>query len=77
MAETNTTAPKRGRPPKTKVAENKTNAEVNAYAYDTSLPFACSIFGDYLDAAPYSLNEIQAYVNNPQFYNKRLRDLGW
>ena len=77
MAETNTTAPKRGRPPKTKVAENKTNAEVNAYAYDTSLPFACSIFGDYLDSAPYSLNEIQAYVNNPQFYNKRLRDLGW
>lgn len=58
------------------VDEVKT-AEANAYSYNTSLPFYFSTFGDVLDCMPYSVNDIQTFASNPQFYNRELRDLGW
>lgn len=78
--ESTTVAKKRGRPKKTENAtmnSDNSNLETNAYAYNTTLPYIYSVFGEYLDSSPYTVKEIRSFAKNPQFYNKELRDLAW
>lgn len=55
----------------------KQNVEINAYGYNTSLPYLRVVLGDYMDDLPCSIHEIRRYARNPQLYNKELRDLAW
>ena len=77
MPEQKNTNRNRRRKKNSNPANSGSNIETNAFAYDTTLPYFYSVFGDYLDSSPHSIKEINRYARNPQYYNRELRDLAW